>query len=301
MTTAAPVGTFHLPETSGLLIMNDYVLKLLDRPIVFQRIFVEWAGSVNAALMLSQLVYWSRRTHDPDGWIYKTAKQWEEETGLTKEEQMSARKKLRLHQLVEEKVAKQNGNPTVHFRITEEFTKMVSRKTQLTKAGKPNNHSYDTSYHTHQTKITNSGGKDSLRSPLGPSTDGVGIFSNGKELDPFIKKVVRQLEDHVRSARKLNGKRFQRNKWYHDISLLLQDIEDDRPRLTKVLNKFLTLPHPKYTPQVESAAAFREKFTKLEICFFGPIKPPSPYDRIHSECVGHRIITEGLGPEEDED
>jgi len=77
----------------------DRLLDLLDRPIAFHRGFVELTGSVPAALMLSQALYWTRikRRDDPesDGWFYKTQPEWEEETGLGRSEQETARKRLR--------------------------------------------------------------------------------------------------------------------------------------------------------------------------------------------------------------
>jgi hypothetical protein len=60
--------------------------KIFDRPIAFQRPFVELTGSVTAALFLSQAYYWSSRTTLQDGWFYKTREEWEEETGLTRYE-----------------------------------------------------------------------------------------------------------------------------------------------------------------------------------------------------------------------
>lgn len=71
------------------------LFDLLDRPIAFHRPFVTLAGSVNAALLLSQAIYWSKRTKDPEGWFYKSARDWEEETGLTRREQETARKSLK--------------------------------------------------------------------------------------------------------------------------------------------------------------------------------------------------------------
>lgn len=74
--------------------MNRDLLFLLDRPIAFHRCFVTLAGSVTAGLMLSQALYWSRRTTDESGWFYKTQAEWEEETGLVRREQETARKAL---------------------------------------------------------------------------------------------------------------------------------------------------------------------------------------------------------------
>lgn len=68
-------------------------LELLDRPIAFHRIFVDITGSVNAALMLSQAVYWQRRSKEDFWW--KTETEWEEETGLSRREQQVARALLK--------------------------------------------------------------------------------------------------------------------------------------------------------------------------------------------------------------
>lgn len=65
---------------------------LPDRPIAYHRVFVEITGSVAGAVFLSQLVYWHRRTKG--AWFYKTVQAWKEETGLTRYEQESARKRL---------------------------------------------------------------------------------------------------------------------------------------------------------------------------------------------------------------
>ncbi|UPT53256.1 hypothetical protein [Synechococcus phage Yong-L1-251] len=70
------------------------MLNLLDRPIAFNRTFVDLGLGITGALMLSQCVYWSTRTKDSDGWFYKTQAEWTEETGMTRREQETARKKL---------------------------------------------------------------------------------------------------------------------------------------------------------------------------------------------------------------
>ena len=66
--------------------------ELLRRPIAFHRVFVDIAGSVNAALFLSQACYWST-TKDWD-WFYKTQQDWQFETGLSRHEQDAARRRL---------------------------------------------------------------------------------------------------------------------------------------------------------------------------------------------------------------
>jgi len=44
--------------------------------------------------MLSQAVYWNKRTSLPDSWFWKTQDEWQEETGLSRREQETARKIL---------------------------------------------------------------------------------------------------------------------------------------------------------------------------------------------------------------
>ena len=93
------------------------ILAVLDRPIAFQRVFVKLTDSINAALMLSQAVYWSSRTDDPAGWFWKTQGQWEDETGLTRREQDGARKILDgdgLGFLLEEK---RGIPPKIYYRV----------------------------------------------------------------------------------------------------------------------------------------------------------------------------------------
>lgn len=115
------------------------VLKVLDRPIAFQRHFVTLTGSVNAALMLSQAVYWSQRTTLPDGWFYKTQPEWEEETGLTRYEQEGARKILKGTGLLTERLS---GVPaTVHYRVDAELLQSSLGKTSKLDCGKPANKS----------------------------------------------------------------------------------------------------------------------------------------------------------------
>lgn len=69
--------------------------SVFDRPIAFNRGFVNLGCGITGALLLSQAVYWSKRTTNNDGWFYKTAGEWEEETGLSRREQETARRKLR--------------------------------------------------------------------------------------------------------------------------------------------------------------------------------------------------------------
>lgn len=81
------------------------IKHLLDRPIAFHRIFSVISGGVTSGLFLSQAVYWSARATHRDGWFYKTQKEWEEETTLSRYEQQTARDKLKRLNIIEERRA----------------------------------------------------------------------------------------------------------------------------------------------------------------------------------------------------
>lgn len=78
-------------------------IDLLERPVSFHRPLVEITGSICAALMLSQALYWSKKTKDEEGWFYKTQEEWTEETGMTRREQEGARSSLLAAGIWEEK------------------------------------------------------------------------------------------------------------------------------------------------------------------------------------------------------
>jgi hypothetical protein len=82
------------------------LLGLLDAPIAFHRVFVKLASGVTAGLLLSQAYYWSKNktAKQRGGWFYKSHTEWEEETGLTRREQETARKHLCEKGLLEEKI-----------------------------------------------------------------------------------------------------------------------------------------------------------------------------------------------------
>ena len=103
------------------------IAEILDRPIAFQRPFVALGAGITGALMLSQAVYWARRGSDVQGWFFKTQMEWEEETGLRRAEQETARKRLVTLGVLEED---RKGIPAkLYYRVN--FEKLESLLTQL--------------------------------------------------------------------------------------------------------------------------------------------------------------------------
>lgn len=97
------------------------LIQLLDRPIAYQPAFAQLrAGKVKsgptAAVLLSQFVYWHNRM---DGeWMYKTREDIKKETGLSRDEQETARKRLIALGVLQEEL---RGVPaTLHYKINTE-------------------------------------------------------------------------------------------------------------------------------------------------------------------------------------
>lgn len=68
-----------------------------ERPIAYNANLARLVGDAKAALLLSQLLYWTRVGVDVEqlgGWIQKSRTQWTMETGLSRYEQETARKRL---------------------------------------------------------------------------------------------------------------------------------------------------------------------------------------------------------------
>lgn len=97
---------------------HDALDDLLDRPIAYNPAFKRLTQSTVASILLSQCWYWSKRHKEDDGWFFKSGKEWEEETGLTRTEQETARRICRDLGLLEEK---RKGMPaTMHYRVNRE-------------------------------------------------------------------------------------------------------------------------------------------------------------------------------------
>lgn len=93
--------------------------SILAPPIAFCRVYVKITHSLPAALMLSHAVEEARRAHhneeEADGWFAKTVDAWQQETGLSRHEQVMARRALRDIGVLDEKLSGQP--PTLHFRV----------------------------------------------------------------------------------------------------------------------------------------------------------------------------------------
>jgi hypothetical protein len=93
-----PMSQAHRDELKDRLIRNRFGQEdYLD----FENRCVRKFGPA-AGIFLRQLFYWTGKQHDPEGWIYKTQSEMEQETGLARKQQEKARKILCKYGVLEE-------------------------------------------------------------------------------------------------------------------------------------------------------------------------------------------------------
>lgn len=94
-----------------------------DNIVTIPKIYVEYTGDLTTAVLLNQIVFYSDKSKRKDGYFYKTYKEWEEEICLTKRQVSYSTKKLKDMGVIETKIMKANGAPTVHYKL--DYDKLV--------------------------------------------------------------------------------------------------------------------------------------------------------------------------------
>ena len=98
-----------------LQVSKHALISLLGTPRTYYASFAKVTGDVCAGVLASQFFFWYDRGRDPDGWIYKTRDEIYEETGLTRRNQETARRKLIEAGFLEEQL---RGMPAkLHYRL----------------------------------------------------------------------------------------------------------------------------------------------------------------------------------------
>ncbi|BBD70639.1 hypothetical protein NIES4072_70060 [Nostoc commune NIES-4072] len=82
--------------------LTDFLTDIGNSVAYYPKL-VEISGGVLPNLFLCQMYYWLGKQKNPEGWIYKTQAEIENETGLSRKEQESARKSLKARGLLFEK------------------------------------------------------------------------------------------------------------------------------------------------------------------------------------------------------
>jgi hypothetical protein len=140
--------------------------------LVIRRPFVEFTGSLEAAIMLNQLLYWSDKTKT--GWIAKGDQEFAEELCLTIYGVRKGKEALQRMGFLETKIKKFNGTPTTHYRLdlqhlTENWTLWI-QKVDSAKSQSPlseNDESITETTTEIIPEITNNDSADASSSPAG--------------------------------------------------------------------------------------------------------------------------------------
>lgn len=98
-----------------------------------ERIYCQAMGNdLTGGMFLSQLIFWCDKGKRADGFFYKTAVEWEQETFLSTYLVRKYTKQCEEYGWLETKVMKANGSPTVHYRLDrEKFSKWICEFLQI--------------------------------------------------------------------------------------------------------------------------------------------------------------------------
>jgi hypothetical protein len=101
---------------------------LPNRTVGYSPDLARAVGGATIGLFLSQLLFLSDKGANPDGWVYKSEAEMGRETGLTKREQQTARRKLLALGVIQ--IVRRGFKFTYHFRIVWERLYQVIQQIQ---------------------------------------------------------------------------------------------------------------------------------------------------------------------------
>jgi hypothetical protein len=85
----------HLPHQQKAQSHRQKIKDMLPNRVVgYSPDLARMVGGATIGLYLSQLLFLSDKGNNPEGWVYKSEQEMGKETGLTKREQQTARRKL---------------------------------------------------------------------------------------------------------------------------------------------------------------------------------------------------------------
>jgi hypothetical protein len=110
----------EMVRQQGVFTMNDLINTLIslsgDKNVVtVRKPFVQFTGSLEAGMMLSQLLYWTPKSET--GWVAKTDAEFSDELCLSKYGVRKARTEMEKRGILKTKIKKFAGTPTVHYRL----------------------------------------------------------------------------------------------------------------------------------------------------------------------------------------
>lgn len=104
--------------------------------LAIPREIIRFTGDLESGVFLAQLIYWTDKGGRKDGFIYKTIKEWQDEVFISEYALRKIRKNLESIGILETKLKKANGNPTLHYKINQksfinQFLLFQSKETSI--------------------------------------------------------------------------------------------------------------------------------------------------------------------------
>jgi hypothetical protein len=164
------------------------------------KIYIDYMSSLDGGLFLSQVIYWSDKGALGDGWFYKSYAEWTEETTLSKYEVGKQAKILIDRGVLETKIKKADGAPTVHYHfLFDEFQKSINEFLSIGKSRNLTNESEKTERSiTETTTETTTETLQNGKNPLPPVVEAI------RENEIERKKALNALADSIASTCQVN-------------------------------------------------------------------------------------------------
>lgn len=116
--------------------LTDF-LQDVGRPVAYYPELRKITGSTNATILLCQFIYWRGKESDPEGWLYKTSYDIQNETGLSYGEQKTARRDLVEAGLLDEHYARLDHQMKFKLNLEVINDKWGKPQTDIPESGKP--------------------------------------------------------------------------------------------------------------------------------------------------------------------
>jgi hypothetical protein len=217
-----------------------------ERVIAYRPEIAKHLGSVPAAILYQQLLFWSDKGGRDDGFIYKTMDEITSETYLTEHQQRLARKVLIAAKWLETKLLKADGAPTLHYRCLVEFETVVYPRFRMEseKTANPNLKKVN-SYITRE---------DNIDKNLVPTEQGEPAVKDKR--DPEVTQLVESFEQVL--GLKLPRMQYQRRA----AQTLISRVGLERAQLA--IQVVAASRAHRYAPRILSLEDLRDKWNNLE-------------------------------------
>lgn len=123
-----PAGDWEAHTEQSATIDPQLLLALFGQaPVTFHRLYIDITGSASAAIFLAYALHTVAESEASatDAWWSKSQEQWTAETGLSRREQESARKRLKFLGVLEEQ-KQQNAPLLYHINAQQLYALMQS-------------------------------------------------------------------------------------------------------------------------------------------------------------------------------